>query len=158
MSGAPTLYLDDLKPGMVLPLGSVRVTREEILEFARRYDPQPIHLDEEAARASIYGGLISSGWLTVSLGMRRIVDGFLLHAASLGAPGCDEVVRDGESGILTKGDPASLAEAAIGLLLDDQRRTAMAARARQIAEREFGVERQLTRTLEVYAEAQRIRG
>ena len=102
MSGAPTLYLDDLKPGMVLPLGSVRVTREEILEFARRYDPQPIHLDEEAARASIYGGLISSGWLTVSLGMRRIVDGFLLHAASLGAPGCDEVrwlrpVRPGDT-------------------------------------------------------------
>jgi acyl dehydratase len=102
VSGAPTLYLDDLKPGMVLPLGSVRVTREEILEFARRYDPQPIHLDEEAARASIYGGLISSGWLTVSLGMRRIVDGFLVRAASLGAPGCDEVrwlrpVRPGDT-------------------------------------------------------------
>lgn len=102
MSGAPTLYLDDLNPGMVLPLGSVRVTREEILEFARRYDPQPIHVDEEAARASIYGGLISSGWLTVSLGMRRIVDGFLVRAASLGAPGCDEVrwlrpVRPGDT-------------------------------------------------------------
>ena len=69
------------------------------------------------------------------------------------APGCDEVVRDGESGILTKGDPASLAEAAIGLLLDDERRAAMGARVRQIAEREFGIERQITRTLEVYAQA-----
>ena len=61
-------------------------------------------------------------------------------------------MRDGESGILTKGDPASLAEAAIGLLLDDQRRAAMGARARQIAEREYGIELQITRILDIYAE------
>ncbi len=96
------IYLEDLKPGMVLPLGSVTVDRQELLEFARRYDPQPFHTDEEAARASIYGGLISSGWLTVSLGMRRIVDGFLARAASLGSPGVDEVrwlrpVRPGDT-------------------------------------------------------------
>jgi len=76
-----------------------------------------------------------------------------LPAVTVTAPGCDEVVRDGESGILTKGDPASLAEAAIGLLLDDERRTAMGARARQIAEREFGIELQITRTLDIYADA-----
>ena len=80
-----------------------------------------------------------------------------LPAVAVTAPGCDEVVRDGESGILTKGDPASLAEAAIGLLLDDERRTAMGARSRQIAEREFGIERQITRTLEVYAQARSAR-
>lgn len=97
-----TIHLDDLKPGMVFELGCVTVERDEILEFARRYDPQPIHVDEEAARASVYGGLISSGWLTVSLCMRRIVDGFLARAASLGSPGCDEVrwlkpVRPGDT-------------------------------------------------------------
>jgi glycosyltransferase involved in cell wall biosynthesis len=80
-----------------------------------------------------------------------------LPAVAVTAPGCDEVVRDGESGILTKGDPASLAEAAIGLLLDDERRAAMGARSRQIAEREFGIERQITRTLEVYAQARSAR-
>jgi len=97
-----TIYLDDLEPGMTFELGSITVTREEILEFARRYDPQPIHTDEQAASASIYGGLISSGWLTVSLAMRRIVEGFLGRAASLGSPGADEVrwlkpVRPGDT-------------------------------------------------------------
>jgi glycosyltransferase involved in cell wall biosynthesis len=76
-----------------------------------------------------------------------------LPAVAVLAPGSDEVVRDGESGILTKGDPAALAEAAIGLLLDAERRAAMRARARLLAEAEFDVERQVTRTLEVYAEA-----
>lgn len=97
-----TIYLDDLEPGTVFELGSVTVTREEILDFARRYDPQPIHVDERAASASIYGGLISSGWLTVSLATRRIVDGFLGRAASLGSPAVDEVrwlkpVRPGDT-------------------------------------------------------------
>jgi acyl dehydratase len=85
------LYLEDLHPGRVFELGSVTVTRDEMLEFARRYDPQPIHVEEEAARASIYGGLIASGWLTVSLFTRRMVDGFLGLAASLGSPAMDEV-------------------------------------------------------------------
>jgi len=76
-----------------------------------------------------------------------------LPAVAVLAPGTDEVVRDGESGILTKGDPAALAEAAIGLLLDGPRRAGMRARARLVAEAEFDVERQITRTLDVYAEA-----
>lgn len=101
-AGMTTIHLDDLTPGTVIDLGRVTVTREEMLDFARRYDPQPIHLDDEAARAGIYGGLISSGWLTVSLCMRQIVDGFLGRAASLGSPGCDEVrwlrpVRPGDT-------------------------------------------------------------
>jgi glycosyltransferase involved in cell wall biosynthesis len=70
------------------------------------------------------------------------------------APGCDEVVRDGETGILTKNDPAGLAEAAIGLLLDGERRAAMGVRARQVAEREFDVALQISRTLDVYADVQ----
>ncbi len=77
-----------------------------------------------------------------------------LPAVAVIAPGCDEVVRDGETGILTKGDPAALAEAAIGLLLDGERRRAMGARARQVAETAFDVTLQITRTLDVYAEAQ----
>jgi glycosyltransferase involved in cell wall biosynthesis len=76
-----------------------------------------------------------------------------LPAVAVIAPGCDEVVRDGETGILTKGDPAALAEAAVGLLLDGDRRVTMAARARQIAEQAFDVRLQITRTLDVYAEA-----
>jgi glycosyltransferase involved in cell wall biosynthesis len=74
-------------------------------------------------------------------------------AVTVSAPGCDEVVRDGESGVLTKNDPATLAEAAIGLLLDGARRTTMAARAREIAEHEFDVARQIDRTLAVYERA-----
>jgi 1,2-diacylglycerol 3-alpha-glucosyltransferase len=74
-----------------------------------------------------------------------------LPAVAVTAPGCDEVVRDGETGILTKADPAALAEAAIGLLLDAERRAAMGVRARQVAEHAFDVERQITRTLDVYA-------
>jgi 1,2-diacylglycerol 3-alpha-glucosyltransferase len=76
-----------------------------------------------------------------------------LPAVAVLAPGTDEVVRDGESGILTKGDAAALAEAAIGLLLDGPRRAGMRARARLVAETEFDVERQITRTLDVYAAA-----
>lgn len=81
-----------------------------------------------------------------------------LPAVAVAAPGCDEVVRDGETGVLTKGDPAALAEAAIGLLLDAEQRRAMGARARQVAEREFDVALQLARTLDVYAEAQAAAG
>lgn len=73
-----------------------------------------------------------------------------LPAVAVTAPGCDEVVRDGETGILTKADAAALAEAAIGLLVDVDRRAAMAARARQVAEHAFDVALQIERTLDVY--------
>jgi 1,2-diacylglycerol 3-alpha-glucosyltransferase len=81
-----------------------------------------------------------------------------LPAVAVDAPGCDEVVHDGDTGLLTKGDPAALAEAAIGLLIDPSRRASMAARARQLAEHEFGVALQIDRTLAVYAAALRGRG
>jgi len=76
-----------------------------------------------------------------------------LPAVAVSAPGCDEVVHDGQSGLLTKSDPDALADAAIGLLLDDARRRRMSACARQIAEREFDVQLQIDRTLAVYTEA-----
>ena len=76
-----------------------------------------------------------------------------LPAVAVNAAGCDEVVRDGDTGILTKGDPAALAEAAIGLLLDPERRRAMARRAREMAERLFDVKLQIDRTMAVYADA-----
>jgi glycosyltransferase involved in cell wall biosynthesis len=76
-----------------------------------------------------------------------------LPAVAVSAPGADEVVRDGDTGLLTKSDPAALAEAAVGLLLDGARRRGMAERARGVAEREFDVGRQIDRTLAVYAAA-----
>jgi len=76
-----------------------------------------------------------------------------LPAVAVDAPGCDEVVRDGDTGILTKGDPAALAEAAIGLLLDPERRRAMGRRAREVAESLFDVKLQIDRTMAVYADA-----
>ncbi|MBI2159231.1 MAG: glycosyltransferase [Candidatus Rokubacteria bacterium] len=74
-------------------------------------------------------------------------------AVAVSGPGCDEVVRDGETGVLTKPDPAALGDAVIGLLLDRERRRRMGRRARQVAEREFDVGLQIERTLNVYAEA-----
>jgi 1,2-diacylglycerol 3-alpha-glucosyltransferase len=76
-----------------------------------------------------------------------------LPAVAVSAPGCDEVVRDGETGLLTKGDPTALAEAMIGLLLDEPRRAQMGRTARVVAERAFDVRRQIERTLAVYTEA-----
>jgi len=75
-----------------------------------------------------------------------------LPAVAVNAPGCAEVVHDGDTGVLTKGDPSALAEAAIALLVDPVRRAAMGLRARQLAEREFDVALQIDRTLDVYAE------
>ena len=87
----PTIYLDDFQPGQVRECGQHVVTKEEIVEFATRYDPQPFHTDEAAAQASPYGGLIASGWMTCALAMRMVCDGYLLDAASLGSPGVDQV-------------------------------------------------------------------
>jgi hypothetical protein len=68
------LYLEDFHPGDVGETPPRQISREEIVEFARQFDPQPFHLDEEAARRSPYGGLIASGWHTAALCMRMVVD------------------------------------------------------------------------------------
>lgn len=84
-------YWEDMAPGTVRDLGSLRVTAEEIVEFARQFDPQPFHLDEAEGRRSIFGGLCASGWHTCALAMRLTVTNFLQEAASLGSPGLDNL-------------------------------------------------------------------
>ena len=86
-----TLHWEDLRPGSVHELGTTSVTAEEIKEFARRYDPQPFHVDEEAAKHSIFGGLCASGWQTCALAMRLSVDNFLRHSTSQGSPGLENL-------------------------------------------------------------------
>ncbi|MCB1452958.1 MAG: MaoC family dehydratase [Rhizobiaceae bacterium] len=78
---------EDFEEGGVLDIGSKTVTAEEIVEFASQFDAQPMHLDEEAGKASILGGLSASGWHTCCLFMRMMCDGFLLNSTSQGAPG-----------------------------------------------------------------------
>ena len=88
---ADRLYWEDLAAGSVRELGTVSPTREEILEFAGRYDPQPFHLDEEAARGSVFGGLCASGWHTCALAMRLTVDHMLRDSSSMGSPGLESL-------------------------------------------------------------------
>jgi len=85
------LAFEDFPPGRVFELGTVVVDREEMVAFARRFDPQPFHIDEKAAETSLFGGLIASGWFTMGLWMRAYADGVLARAAALGSPGGDEV-------------------------------------------------------------------
>jgi acyl dehydratase len=96
------IHLDDFVPGQIHPLGRRTLTRDEIVAFARDWDPQPFHLDERAAAGSIYGGLIASGWHTVCVFMRLFADGLLNRSAAMGSPGVDEVrwlrpVRPGDT-------------------------------------------------------------
>ena len=86
-----TVYWEDLQPGQVLDLGSITPTREEIIAFATQFDPQPFHLDDQAAKASVFGGLCASGWHTCAMAMRLMVTNFLQTAASLGSPGLENV-------------------------------------------------------------------
>jgi acyl dehydratase len=85
------LYFEDLTTGRVFDLGTTVVDHDEMVAFARRFDPQPFHVDEEAGKASIFGALAASGWFTASLWMRAYVDGVLARAASLGSPGGEEI-------------------------------------------------------------------
>lgn len=86
-----TRYYEDVEVGDVREYGRYDVTRGEILEFAEQYDPQPIHVDEEAARASMFGGLVASGWHTASMTMRMLVENVLTDAAVAGALGVDDL-------------------------------------------------------------------
>jgi len=95
-------YWEDIKQGEVVELGSHTMDKERMVAFAREFDPQPFHTDEKAAEASMWGGLIASGWLTGSTLMRLFCDGFLKNTASLGSPGIDELrwlkpVRPGDT-------------------------------------------------------------
>jgi acyl dehydratase len=86
-----TLTFEDFPLGRFGTFGPRHVTREEILAFAAEFDPQPMHLDEEAAKKSLLKGLSGSGWHLCSIMMRMMVDGFIGRAASLGSPGVNEV-------------------------------------------------------------------
>ena len=99
-------HYEDLPVGSVHECGSRTVTKEEILAFARQYDPQPFHVDEEAARRSPYGGIIASGWHTCGIAMRLYCDAILNDADSTGSPGVEKIqwlrpVRPGDTLRLT---------------------------------------------------------
>jgi acyl dehydratase len=87
----PRWAFEDLEVGSTIELGQRKVSAAEIIEFAAEFDPQPMHLDEEAGKASILGGLSASGWHICAMFMRMICDGFLLDSTSQGAPGIDHV-------------------------------------------------------------------
>lgn len=87
----PKYYWEDFVPGSVEEYGPRLVTREEIIAFAASYDPQPMHLDEEAARATLLGGLSASGWHSCAIMMRMVAEGFVLNSSCMGSPGIDEV-------------------------------------------------------------------
>ncbi len=95
-------YFDDYLPGATYDCGSVSVSEDEIVSFARQFDPQPFHADPGAAARGPFGGLIASGWHTAALVMRQLVDHYLPEEASLGSPGLDEMrwpdpVRPGDT-------------------------------------------------------------
>ena len=81
------IYYEDCIPGRVFDLGSRQVTRDEVIEFASEFDPQPFHLDEKAGKASMLGGLAASGWHTAAMMMRLLADGLLLRSSCQGSPG-----------------------------------------------------------------------
>ena len=99
----PGVWYDDCEVGHVFECGEVTMVKEEIVEFARKYDPQPFHVDEEAAAASMYGGIIASGWHTASVCMRLIVDNMMgPDSGGIGSPGLSEMswpkpVRPGDT-------------------------------------------------------------
>ena len=91
MADGHTLYWEDFAAGQTVEFGGFRVTAEDIKAFAEEFDPQPFHLDEEAAAETLLGGLAASGWHSCAMVMRMMCDGYLLEAASMGSPGIDEV-------------------------------------------------------------------
>ncbi len=95
-------YFDDYLPGATYDCGSISVSEDEIVSFARQFDPQPFHVDPGAAARGPFGGLIASGWHTAALVMRQLVEHYLPEEASLGSPGLDEMrwpdpVRPGDT-------------------------------------------------------------
>jgi acyl dehydratase len=95
-------YFEDYVEGDVHTFGSIAVEADEIISFAKRFDPQSFHVDPEAAKRTPFGGLIASGWHTSALMMRLSFEHYLSHVASLGSPGIDELrwpkpVRPGDT-------------------------------------------------------------
>jgi acyl dehydratase len=84
-------YWEDFPAGQVRDFGGMTVGRDAVIAFARQFDPQPFHVDEAAARDSLFGGLCASGWHTCAMAMRMMCDAYLLDSASLGSPGIDNL-------------------------------------------------------------------
>lgn len=84
-------HFEDLRLGETIDLGAVTVDRDAIVGFAREFDPFPFHLDEEAARKSLLGGLAASGWQTAALSLRMLVDSFLADVAAMGGLGVEDL-------------------------------------------------------------------
>ncbi|MCG6167164.1 MaoC family dehydratase [Leptospira sp. FAT2] len=84
-------YFEDLQVGETFELGSYTLSKDEILEFAAKYDPQPFHIDEEKAKESIYGALIASGWQTTAVYMKLFVENLMNRAHGMGSPGLEEL-------------------------------------------------------------------
>ena len=91
MNTESLIHFEDLSPGMSFPLGPRSIDRDEVLAFAAEYDPQPMHLDEEAGKASMLGGLGASGWHTCAMMMRMMWESYISRMAAEGAPGIDFV-------------------------------------------------------------------
>ena len=85
------IYFEDLNIGKKILIGPISVSEKEIIEFAKKFDPQPFHIDVEKAKESLFGNLCASGWHTCSLYMRMLYDGLLINLASLGSPGMNEI-------------------------------------------------------------------
>jgi acyl dehydratase len=85
------VYLEDFTPGLVVDVGTVSADEAEIIDFGRKFDPQPFHIDPIAAQESPFGGIIASGWHTCSMVMRVMVENYFADSGSLGSPGVDEV-------------------------------------------------------------------
>jgi acyl dehydratase len=95
-------YFEDYEPGRVYEFGSLTLTETDIIEFAKRFDPQIFHVDPEGAKATRFGGVIASGWHTICIAMRLFADHYLSSVAGMASPGADEVrwpnpVRPGDS-------------------------------------------------------------
>lgn len=95
-------YFEDYVPGSVHEFGSIGVDRDELIAFARKYDPQSMHVDPDTAAKGAFGGIIASGWHTAAMMMRLFVDHYLSSVASLASPGVDELrwtrpVRPGDT-------------------------------------------------------------
>lgn len=87
----PTYYFEDLTLGRRFECAPRSLSRDEIVAFASEYDPQPFHLDEQAAKDTFFGALVASGWHTASLTMRALADRFLLDSSGIGSPGIEEL-------------------------------------------------------------------
>jgi acyl dehydratase len=85
------IWWEDFKVGERSEMGRHTFSAEEIVAFAKQFDPQPFHTDPEAARASAFGGLIASGWHTCAIGMRLMVEQYIGRTVSLGSPGIEDI-------------------------------------------------------------------